>query len=226
MQPPEARLGLLDRVLIVAAVLFLRLLGASARYRVEGAEALEARLAAGGRVILATWHGSMLLGEGYFRRYRPTVMTSLSRDGELISRTALRLGWSTVRGSSSRGGARAFVQLARQLAGGAVVAHVVDGPRGPARQIKPGLLALAQRAEAAIALVSLAARPKIQVGSWDRMQIPLPFSRIWVRVVLVEPPPPELGPEALEVMRQDVEKRFERESELLEGRRRRAAGSE
>ena len=111
----------------------IRVLYRSWRVRCEGFEAVDAELAAGRRVLLATWHGKLLTVLPHFGpRYSPHVMISQSRDGDRVSAVSARFGVVPVRGSSSRGGARALLQAVRVLEKGHVVGHIVDGPRGPA----------------------------------------------------------------------------------------------
>jgi lysophospholipid acyltransferase (LPLAT)-like uncharacterized protein len=194
----------------------LRLHARTLRLHVEGGDRIEEALRAGERVLVASWHGRILMGVVLFGRYRPVVMISQSRDGERMSRVAERLGWRTVRGSSTRGGVRALVAQVRILRGGGVGGHVVDGPRGPARQVKPGLLALAQRSGALIFPVYPSARWRIEVRSWDRMMIPLPFSRVWIRLGDPVRVPPKLPPGEAETLRVRIEQEFEREFARLD----------
>jgi len=162
----------------------LRALYRSWRVSCEGSEALDAELAAGRRVILAMWHGRLLTGMPHYGpRYAPHVMISQSRDGDRISAVAAPLGVVPVRGSSSRGGARALLQAVRLLEKGHLVGHVVDGPRGPLGEIKPGLMLLAQHSGAAIFPLYAASRHHwTAVRSWDRMEVPLPCSRVLYRL--------------------------------------------
>jgi hypothetical protein len=104
---------------------------------------------------------------------------SLSRDGERIRSTLLALGYAEpARGSSSRGGPGALRHLLRLLAGGTTVALLVDGPRGPVRRAKNGIVSIARLSDTPIQPVAFAARPALRLGSWDRSLIPLPFARV------------------------------------------------
>jgi len=154
------------------------------RVRSEGTGAVDAELAAGGRVILAVWHGRLLTAiPHYGPRYSPHTMISQSRDGDRIAAVSRPLGVVPVRGSSSRGGARALLQAVRLLEKGSVVGHVVDGPRGPAGEIKPGLMLMAQRSGASIVPAYAASRHHWTARrSWDRMEVPLPFTRVLFRL--------------------------------------------
>jgi hypothetical protein len=191
----------------------LRCLYRSWRVRFEGFEPVEAEVAAGRPVILITWHGRILTSIAHYGpRYRPHTMISQSRDGERISAVAGPLGVIPVRGSSSRGGARALLAAVRLLEKGHVLAHVVDGPRGPAGEIKPGLMLMAQRSGAVIAPMYSASRHHwTATRSWDRMELPLPWTRVLYRLGPLRRVAPELDEAGLDAARRALE------AELREG---------
>jgi lysophospholipid acyltransferase (LPLAT)-like uncharacterized protein len=177
------------------------------KVRTEGFGALDACLAAGQRVILVTWHGRLLTCLPHFgRRGDVHVMISQSRDGDRVAAVASRLGVIPVRGSSTRGGARALLAALRLLDKGQLVGHIVDGPRGPAGEIKPGLMLMALRSGATIAPVYAASRAHWTAQrSWDRMEIPLPFSSVLFRLGALHVVPPDLDEPALEAARRALE---------------------
>jgi lysophospholipid acyltransferase (LPLAT)-like uncharacterized protein len=132
--------------------------------------------------VLAFFHGKQwpLLA---WRRRRPTlVMVSFSSDGELQSRALSFLGFSVVRGSSSRGGARGLAALVRGLRGGTSdAAFAVDGPRGPYGVPKPGVFLAARRAKAVIVpMGSAIVGAKTFARAWDRFALAWPFARVSV----------------------------------------------
>jgi lysophospholipid acyltransferase (LPLAT)-like uncharacterized protein len=108
------------------------------------------------------------------------VLVSKHRDGELIARIAESLGFRTVRGSTSRGAARALAGMVRELENGHDVAVTPDGPRGPARSFAPGALIAAQRANAPVIVVGVSVKSSWRLKSWDRFVIPKPFARVKV----------------------------------------------
>ena len=148
------------------------------RWRVEGAEHYDAVVACGRQPILALWHGRILPGLHYFRHRGVVVLTSQNFDGEWIARILHRFGFRTARGSTSRGGARALVQMRRDLAAGYPAAFTVDGPRGPARVIQPGVVFLAGATGHPILPYHIESNRHWTLQSWDRTQIPKPFSRV------------------------------------------------
>jgi lysophospholipid acyltransferase (LPLAT)-like uncharacterized protein len=143
-----------------------------------------------GPCVVSVWHADLLAlgvlhaGEGF------TVLTSLSRDGELAAGVFARLGYGVARGSSSRGGVAAVRACRRVLEAGGRVALAADGPRGPALVEKAGVRALAGgRASAAIPIVRarFCADRCWRAGGWDRMRVPLPFARVRVRYEVEQP---------------------------------------
>jgi lysophospholipid acyltransferase (LPLAT)-like uncharacterized protein len=162
----------------------VRLVGATLRLSVTGTDAL-APLWHGGRpLIYVAWHGRVLMMpwiNAWLRRAhgvrRVTVLTSHSRDGEMMARYVRRFGLDVVRGSSSRGGASALRSLAARIRTGEDVAVVPDGPRGPARRLGAGVVGLAVMTGAPVVAIGFGARPAKTLDSWDRFVIPAPFAR-------------------------------------------------
>ena len=180
-------------------------LGRTLRWRVEGTKHLERLERAGRPPILAFWHGRILTAAYYFRHRRIVVMISENFDGEWIARLIRRLGYETSRGSTSRGGQRALLQLKRDMERGLPAGFAVDGPRGPARQVQPGVVWLAKLTGHPVVPFHIEALQHWSVRSWDRTQIPKPFSR----AALVVGAPIEVDAEsdagALEQKRSEVQ---------------------
>jgi hypothetical protein len=168
---------------VVAAVgaTAIRALGGSWRVRVEGAEALSRARAASPRVIFAFWHGRLLALTFFHRNQGAHVLASEHRDGEMLGQTIRRLGYGHVRGSSTRGGTRAILELAAALRAGHDLGLTVDGPRGPRHVVKPGVIEVARRTGAAIVPATSASRRHRVLASWDRFELPYPFTRVLVR---------------------------------------------
>lgn len=158
--------------------LALRTLARTWRIRVIGAEGLRAERAAHRPVIFVLWHGQMLPLLYQHRSEGVRILISEHRDGELIARTALALGFGTVRGSSTRGAGRALLGLVREVEAGRDIAVTPDGPRGPAKSFAPGALVVAQRTGARIVPITAAATSAWRLRSWDSFLIPKPFARV------------------------------------------------
>jgi lysophospholipid acyltransferase (LPLAT)-like uncharacterized protein len=158
----------------------IRALAMTWRIRLTNVETIRSLRAAGQPFIFAFWHGQMLPLLWNHRRERVAVVISSHRDGEIIARIADRLGYRTIRGSSSRGAARALLGIVRELEAGAEVAVTPDGPRGPARRFASGALVAAQRVGAPIVGIGVSASRAWRLKSWDQFMIPKPFSRVHV----------------------------------------------
>ena len=161
--------------------LAIRALGSTARFRVEGWEHWEAAWR-DGPPVMAFWHEQIFLTTYYFRRRRIVVMTSRSFDGEYIARFIQRFGYGAARGSSTRGGVGALVEMARLVRAGCPAGFTVDGPRGPRRVAKTGALLLAKKTGRPVLPFAVAPERCWRLGSWDRLQIPTPFTPAVVRI--------------------------------------------
>ena len=151
-------------------------LGMTLRWRIEGAEHYDELMRAGRPPILALWHGRILPATLYWRDRGIVAMTSENFDGEWIARLMARFGFRAARGSTSRGGSRALVQLRRELNTGRVAAFTVDGPRGPARSAQPGALWLAGATGHPVLPFHLEADRCWTARSWDGSMVPKPVS--------------------------------------------------
>jgi hypothetical protein len=175
--------------------------------------------------IFCFWHRCTLAAGWYFRPFRCSILISQSFDGELIARTLGLLGYGSVRGSSSRGGAAGLMALREVLARNEPVVFTADGPRGPIYQTKLGPVKLAAMTGERIGSFYLLPEHAWVMGSWDRFMIPMPFSRVvvsWARAV--DAPGPEADAEALEAKRVELNDAMERarmaaEAHVAAGRR-------
>ena len=153
------------------------------KIRVVGEEIALGCLTEYGKLVVAIWHQRFLPALAYvtkFRHFEPIVMISQSRDGEMIAKFADRLGLVAVRGSSRRGGTTALRQISEALKTNTAVIHIVDGPTGPKGVVKPGLISIAQLADAVIVPVIVSAKKAWVLGSWDRFMVPKPFSEVTI----------------------------------------------
>ena len=172
-----------DRTLRVAVTLgipLVRLLARTWRMREVGRESWNRCRAEGRPVVVCLWHGQMLALVPHHRDMGVAVLISEHRDGEIIARVVRAFGFATVRGSTSRGGGRALLELVAVLRRGQEIAVTPDGPRGPRHQFAPGALIAAQRSGAPIVGVVAHVDRAWQLGSWDAFQIPKPFARITI----------------------------------------------
>lgn len=163
------------------------------------------------RGIFCFWHRCTLPAGWYFRKYRCSILISRSFDGELIARTLALLGYNSVRGSSSRGGAAGLMAMRDVLEQGEPVVFTADGPRGPIYQTKIGPLKLAAMTGEPMGCFYLLPERAWIMRSWDRFLVPLPFSRVvvsWARPV--QAPEADGDAATLEVKRVELNEALER----------------
>jgi lysophospholipid acyltransferase (LPLAT)-like uncharacterized protein len=153
-------------------------LGSTLDWTTEGFEHYDAVVKSGHQPVLAFWHGRILPATYYFRRRGIVVITSENFDGEWIAGIIERFGYGTARGSTSRGARKALLQMTRDMAAGKPTAFTVDGPRGPARVAQAGAVWLSKATGNPVLPFHIEARRHWTLNSWDRTQIPKPFSAV------------------------------------------------
>jgi lysophospholipid acyltransferase (LPLAT)-like uncharacterized protein len=131
---------------------------------------------------MAAWHGRIFVGVYFFRFWRLVALVSQHLDGEMIARTIIRLGFETVRGSSTRGGKKAFYKMVSLLKSGRNGVVIPDGPNGPRHQIKNGVMFMALQANVPIIPFTFSAKSAIVFRSWDRFVMPKPFTKILIKI--------------------------------------------
>lgn len=195
--------GITTRLLLPA---FLRALGSTWRVRRIGVENLE-RARAGDGFLAAMWHGDMLAPLPIHRRMGVGVLVSPSGDGELVRLVLERFGYAVIRGSSSKGSARALRAMKAHLGAGGSVVITPDGPRGPRQTMNLGLAWLARETRCPILPLRVECDRAWRLKSWDRFQIPKPWARVTI----------EYG-ELLEVSPAADDDELERATELIRTR--------
>jgi lysophospholipid acyltransferase (LPLAT)-like uncharacterized protein len=206
---PEPSLSAIDRLKAraIAAVAspIAAALGRTLTWRIEGDRHYHEILKSGRQPIFAFWHGRIFGGLYYFRHRDIVVITSRNFDGEWIAGILERFGFGTARGSTSRGGVRALVQLRRDLADGRPVAFTVDGPRGPGRVAQPGAVWLAGATGHPILPFHVEADRFWEARSWDRTQLPRPFTTMAL-VIGAPIPVPDIYDATVEAKRLELER--------------------
>jgi hypothetical protein len=186
------------------------LLGHTLRWRADGLEHLDAIRANGRQPIMVFWHGRILPATYYFRNRGIVVMSSQNFDAEWTGRIIQRFGYLRVRGSTSRGAARALRQFVREMAEGRPAGFTLDGPRGPACKAQPGAVWLAKVTGNPVLPFHIEAARFWTVRSWDRTQVPHPFSRMAVSVGAPLDVPREADDVTIEEKRVELEAVLER----------------
>jgi lysophospholipid acyltransferase (LPLAT)-like uncharacterized protein len=184
-----ANYGFKDRFVIKAADLtffiLISIICRTLRWEVSGQEHFDAACAQGAIPIYTFWHNRIFPGTYFFRNRRIIIMTSRSKDGEYIARFIQRFGYGAVRGSSTRGAVGALVELVKLMRAGCPAGFSIDGPKGPKYVAKMGAVLLSKKTGYPILPFSLTPRRRVTINSWDKLQIPLPFTKVLVEF---EPP--------------------------------------
>ena len=178
------------RLVPYLAYLYVSFVGLTTRLDVRGLQHRNRLRERRQRFIYAFWHQRQVFLTWTHRGDSTAVLVSRSRDGELIAE-AMRLSRiASCRGSSSRGGALAAREMIESVSAGYDIGITPDGPKGPAREVKPGVLYFAQKLGIPILPITNALSNRVELSrAWDRFQVPLPFSRavlaygepIWVK---------------------------------------------
>ena len=215
--PREERFTRRQRFLIWligwAGYFLIGILGPTLRYRVSIEE--------GGPehwyvapAIYPFWHRCLIPACYMWRRKRIAVLTSTSFDGEYIARILGRMGYTPVRGSSTRGGVRGLLGMQQELESERSVAFTIDGPKGPMYEAKPGPVLLARVTGLPIVCFHVALEdPWVLSKSWDRFMIPKPFSRTLVRISKLIHVPPDAD---LDHSRDEMQAALDRAREYAE----------
>jgi len=198
---------------LAAALLFffIRCMAATIRFRFDDRSGYFQKEPP--KVIFALWHNrlglSVILYQRYVRKFAPARrmagLVSASRDGGLLARILEDFGIEPVRGSSSRRGGQALIEMTSCAERGLDLAITPDGPRGPRYEAQDGVIVTAQLTGLPIVPVSYHLNWKIQLNSWDGFQIPLPFARCDVIVGKALAVPREISDEQRETYRQQLE---------------------
>jgi hypothetical protein len=193
-------------------VLFIKAISATVRFRIKDKSGFYETVPAG-QGIYSCWHNRLALClDAYFDYAAPRVntrglaaMVSASRDGAFLTAVLEALHVQPVRGSSSRRGRQALLEMTRWAERGYDLAITPDGPRGPRYKVQPGIISLAQITGLPILPFSYHLNWKVQIKSWDRFQIPIPFARCEVRALPVIRVPRDAGDEEREQLRLQLE---------------------
>lgn len=207
-----------ESLLAGIAVAILRLLFCTIRLKVDDDSVIKDDTS-GKSIILCFWHNRILgITVSFLRRYPKrrkgvTVLTSPSKDGEILAQIMAGFRMGAIRGSSSRRGSQAMRELVRAVDQGIDIAVTPDGPRGPCYKLGPGVVFLAQTTGTRILPLHAKFSRCVRLKSWDRFIIPLPFSTISIKVGEPISVPSELTAEEFEKVRLDLETTLKNEAD-------------
>lgn len=183
----------------------LRFWGKTARITVLGEQAYQELREQGKPVVLLIWHERLLILPYFFRHRGIFPLVSPSRDGEIITRIGQGWGFNILRGSGSHAIAKVWVEMKKKLQQGGEVLIIPDGPKGPARKLKPGGIKLAQETGAYLVPWTYSTTRQKRFNTWDNFLMFFPFHRV---VAIYGKPfkvDPDMTDEAFEAERIRVE---------------------
>jgi lysophospholipid acyltransferase (LPLAT)-like uncharacterized protein len=187
-------------------------IGKTVKFEVEGWENFE-RIERDRKIpIYAFWHNRIFLATYFFRSRDIVVITSQSFDGEYIARFIRRFGYGAVRGSSTRGGVGALVEMIRVMKQGKPTGFTVDGPKGPKYVAKTGAVLLAKKTANPVMPFTVEAKKFWSLKSWDNLQIPKPFTR--ARVFIAEPVYVENDDAEIEIKQRELQAKLDELTEI------------
>lgn len=196
------------KILTFPGFIIIILLSLTYRIRITGRDNEESVYNNDNYPIYASWHQRFFPGIRLLGSRKPAIIISRSKDGDLISNIIKHMGWRPVRGSSSRGGMQAIREIKKLTAAGCPIGHIVDGPRGPAERVKPGIITIARLSGMPIIPTIISPEKRWIFKSWDRFMLPKPFSKI---IVKFEKPifiPRKMDKENAETCRKSLEERL------------------
>lgn len=158
--------------------------------------------------VYVLWHGRMFMPLYCYRNAGITILVSEHRDGEIVTRTLESAGFGTVRGSTTRGGVRALAKLVKLAKEGVRIAFTADGPKGPRWSLQPGAVFVAAKTGIPVVPITGSAGSAKYFNSWDRLQLPMPFSRAMLNCGEPYEVGPDTDPETIEMHRREIERRL------------------
>lgn len=170
--------GLLHIVGMALLHSFVSVLCKTVRIESKNFDQLKSFMNSDKKFIVAFWHGTMLIPWYIFRGNSIAALVSKSKDGELLNRVLEKWGYDVVRGSSRDGGKIALETMTNKVSQNSSIAITPDGPTGPPFVMKAGTVIIAHRSGLPIFFVGVNCKNSIKLNSWDKFEIPKPFSKI------------------------------------------------
>lgn len=166
---------------LVSSLIYL--IGMTCRAKLKGVEHIESLNSKDQKWIYSVWHGNTIMGLFFLRGKNVVSMVSQSKDGEYISKVANSFGYELARGSSSKGGRTALIQMLKALRQGKNGILTPDGPRGPLHELKPGIISMASKSGLPLVPWNFESNNQwVFEKSWDKHKLPKPFSTIYIHI--------------------------------------------
>ena len=159
----------------------LKLLYSTNKYHLTGKKNIQKVRSLGSSIIISTWHSNLLSVFYNLRNLDVHALAGTHNDAELISQVALKWGWKMIRGSSKEDGSKAYKEILKTLSKPSNILFITpDGPTGPAKQPKPGIIRAAQATQAAIIPTSVISTRHWGFTNWDTFYLEKPFGKIFI----------------------------------------------
>lgn len=178
MKLSDSQKNVLRYIGIRFASVAIRLLIKTLRIKIVNGEAITNLVCEKKNFVAAFWHGSMMIGWFLNRNRNAAALVSQSKDGDVLASTLERWNYNVVRGSSSTGGSDALTAMIFLVREDFSLAITPDGPRGPIYKMKAGAVITAKKSNVPLFLVGVGIKNKFILKSWDRFEVPKPFSKV------------------------------------------------
>lgn len=150
------------------------------RIKIENSEIIENLMKKNQNFTAVFWHGKMLIGWYLFRKYNSAALISPSKDGEILTNLLVKWNYEVVRGSSNDSGKEALLKMLELADNKMNLIITPDGPKGPAQKMKAGAVVICKKKKLPLLLTGIRMEKKRILKSWDKFEVPLPFSSVTV----------------------------------------------
>lgn len=159
---------------------FINVLLLTVKIKIENSEIPENLIKKNQNFTAVFWHGKMLIGWYLFRKYNSAALISPSKDGEILTNLLVNWNYVVVRGSSNDSGKDALKKMLDLADGKMNLIITPDGPKGPAEKMKAGAVIICKKKKLPLLLIGIRMEKKKILKSWDKFEVPIPFSSVTV----------------------------------------------
>jgi hypothetical protein len=180
MKLSETSRNILRRSGLVVAHFLVNVLLSTVRIRIENFSSVKKLINEKKNFVVGFWHGSMVIGWYLHRKMNCSALVSKSKDGNVLAHVLNKWNYKVIRGSSHIGGSDAMSILSELITQNYSLAITPDGPTGPIYKMKAGAVVAAKKNNVPLILAGIGCKRKIVFKSWDKFELPLPFSKVKV----------------------------------------------